>query len=255
MVRYADVSDTETYPIGWLHTKPVHRLGVARISSSTDVLMTPRRKRTCDRLVDAAFAIFAEQGVHASSVEAVCDRAGFTRGAFYSNFTTKEELFVALLERRHSSQLETLAEKVDGVRPRLEALAGRLDEDALAEMLLDFFAEREGDREWCLIDHEFALMSLREPEMAAVFEEHQAAFERSLLTIVRRALELAGRQFVLPDAVVVRLVGALYQDMLQRAIRAGRTMREQPEARATMVRLVLALTQPVPAAATPGTSC
>ena len=42
--------------------------------------------------------------MHASTVEEVCERAGFTRGAFYSNFTTKEELFAALMERQHSQQ-------------------------------------------------------------------------------------------------------------------------------------------------------
>ena len=214
------------------------------ISTAADVLLTPRRRRTRDRLLDAAYEVFAEQGVHASTVEEVCERAGFTRGAFYSNFTTKEELFAALMERQHSLQLATLAIKVDRLRPRLEAITGPLDEAALGELLLDFFTGPVDDRTWCLIDHEFRLMSLRDPEVAAVFAAHQEAFETSLLAIVGRALDLAGRRFVLPDAIAVRLLGDLYQDMLQRAIRAGRTVHDQPEARDTMARLVLALTRP-----------
>ena len=214
------------------------------ISTPTDVLLTPRRQRTRDRLLDAAYEVFAEQGVRASSVEEVCERAGFTRGAFYSNFTTKEELFAALMERQHSIQLAALAMKVDELRPRLEAITRPLDEAGLGELMLDFFTGPMDDRTWCLIDHEFRLMSLRDPEVAAVFAAHEAAFETSLLTIVRRALDLAGRRFVLPDAVAVRLLGHLYQDMLQRALRAGRTVHAQPEARDTMVRLVLALTRP-----------
>ena len=51
---------------------------------------TTRRQATRERLLDAAFEVFAEQGVHASTVEQIAERAGFTRGAFYSNFTTKE---------------------------------------------------------------------------------------------------------------------------------------------------------------------
>ena len=214
---------------------------------------TARRQATRDRLLDAAFEVFAEQGVHASTVEQIVERAGFTRGAFYSNFTTKEELFAALMERQHSLQLATLALKVDRLRPRLEAITGPLDEDALGELLLDFFTGPVDDRTWCLIDHEFRLMSLRDPEVAAVFTAHQEAFETSLLAIVGRALDLAGRRFLLPDAIAVRLLGDLYQDMLQRAIRAGHSMHDAPEARDTMARLVLALTRPVGAA--PGTPC
>ena len=42
--------------------------------------------------------MFAEQGVGAATVEQVTSAAGFTRGAFYSNFATKEELAVAMLD-------------------------------------------------------------------------------------------------------------------------------------------------------------
>ncbi|BDO41282.1 TetR/AcrR family transcriptional regulator [Cellulomonas sp. NTE-D12] len=217
------------------------------ISTPADVLLTPRRQRTRDRLLDAAYEVFAEQGVHASTVEEVCERAGFTRGAFYSNFTTKEELFAALMERQHSLQLAALALKVDRLRPRLEAVTGPIDEAGLGDLMLDFFTGPLDDRTWCLIDHEFRLMSLRDPEVAGAFAAHEEAFETSLLAIVGRALDLAGRRFVLPDGVAVRLLGDLYQDMLQRAIRAGRSLHEEPEARDTMVRLVLVLTRPVAA--------
>ena len=218
---------------------------MAPISTETDALLTPRRQRTRERLIDAAYDVFAEEGVHASTVEQVCERAGFTRGAFYSNFTSKEELFAALMERQQDILLAALATKVDALGPHLEKVTTPLDEDGLGELLLDFFIGPMDDRTWCLIDHEFRLMSLRDPEVAAVFAAHEAAFETSLLAIVGRALDLAGRRFVLPDGVAVRLLGDLYQDMLQRAIRAGRTLHEEPEARDTMARLVLALTRPV----------
>ena len=49
-----------------------------------------------DAVINAAFDLFAEDGVDATSIEAVCERAGFTRGAFYSNFDSKHELLLAL---------------------------------------------------------------------------------------------------------------------------------------------------------------
>lgn len=54
--------------------------------------------RTRQALLDAAGEVFVERGLHRTSVEAIAERAGFTRGAFYSNFATKEELFAELLQ-------------------------------------------------------------------------------------------------------------------------------------------------------------
>ena len=104
---------------------------MAPISTETDALLTPRRQRTRERLIDAAYDVFAEEGVHASTVEQVCERAGFTRGAFYSNFTSKEELFAALMERQQDILLAALATKVDALGPHLEKVTTPLDEDGL----------------------------------------------------------------------------------------------------------------------------
>ena len=67
-----------------------------------------RRQKTRARLLDAAFDVFAEHGVRAASVEMITEAAGFTRGAFYSNFSTKEELFFALMEREKTMRIEQL---------------------------------------------------------------------------------------------------------------------------------------------------
>lgn len=57
------------------------------------------RERTQERLLGAAAELFAERGVNGTSVEQIADRAGYTRGAFYSNFGGKHDLVVALLAR------------------------------------------------------------------------------------------------------------------------------------------------------------
>ncbi len=215
------------------------------MSTETDALLTPRRQRTRERLIDAAYDVFAEEGVHASTVEQVCERAGFTRGAFYSNFTSKEELFAALMERQQDILLAALATKVDALGPQLEKVTKPLDEDGLGGLLLTFFIGPMDDRTWCLIDHEFRLLSLRDPEVAVVFQTHQEQFETSLIAIVQRALDSVGRTFVVPTGVGVRVLASLYEDMLQRDIRAGHSVRDQDDARTTMARLVLAITRPV----------
>ncbi|MYW15704.1 TetR family transcriptional regulator, partial [Streptomyces sp. SID2955] len=62
--------------------------------------VTRRRVRTRARLLDAAFAVFAAKGFGRVSIEEVCEAAGFSRGAFYSNFATLDELFFALYQER-----------------------------------------------------------------------------------------------------------------------------------------------------------
>ncbi len=58
----------------------------------------PTRDVTCEKLFEAAARVFEEQGIGGASIEAIAAAAGFTRGAFYSNFKSKDELIIAMLE-------------------------------------------------------------------------------------------------------------------------------------------------------------
>ena len=58
----------------------------------------PTRDDTCEKLFEAAARVFEDQGIGGASIEAIAAAAGFTRGAFYSNFKSKDELIIAMLE-------------------------------------------------------------------------------------------------------------------------------------------------------------
>ena len=58
----------------------------------------PTRDDTRDKLFEAAARVFEEQGIGGASIETIAAAAGFTRGAFYSNFNSKDELIIAMLE-------------------------------------------------------------------------------------------------------------------------------------------------------------
>jgi len=58
----------------------------------------PTRDDTRDKLFEAAARVFEEQGIGGASIEAIAAAAGFSRGAFYSNFVSKDELIIAMLE-------------------------------------------------------------------------------------------------------------------------------------------------------------
>ena len=67
--------------------------------------------RTRQALLDAAGEVFVERGLHRTSVEAIAARAGYTRGAFYSNFASKEELFAELLQSTVYRAYRDMAER------------------------------------------------------------------------------------------------------------------------------------------------
>ena len=58
----------------------------------------PTRDDTREKLFEAAARLFEEQGIGGASIEAIAAAAGFTRGAFYSNFKSKDELIIAMIE-------------------------------------------------------------------------------------------------------------------------------------------------------------
>ena len=56
----------------------------------------PTRDDTCEKLFEAAARVFEEQGIGGASIETIAAAAGFSRGAFYSNFKSKDELIIEI---------------------------------------------------------------------------------------------------------------------------------------------------------------
>lgn len=77
--------------------------------------LTPERRRqlTRDALVAAAAEVFTAKGFHAASLDEIADAAGFTRGAIYSNFGSKEELLFAVYDRLDDMSLAGMADAMD----------------------------------------------------------------------------------------------------------------------------------------------
>src|SRR6266516_6166529 len=86
------------------------------------------RQRTREALVSAAIGVFARSGYAGASVDAIAAQAGYTVGAVYANFGTKEELFLAAFERHCADELTALREltaSTDTVAGLLEAVTRR----------------------------------------------------------------------------------------------------------------------------------
>ncbi|MEX1295567.1 MAG: TetR family transcriptional regulator [Candidatus Limnocylindrales bacterium] len=113
-----------------------------------------RKEMTRELLLDAAIEVFSEKGYHGASLDDVADAAGFTKGAVYSNFTRKSDLFRALLEREAGRYDQALAQTIE--RVPLELLP-----DVAAELLAAPEAARE--RQTLLV--EFWLAAVRDPSL------------------------------------------------------------------------------------------
>ncbi len=136
------------------------------------------RTNTRARLIEAAYDVFSELGFQTATIEDVCSGAGFTRGAFYSNFNTKDELFLALWD--------TEANRIVGA---VRTLAARLTTGAVAmdEVLASIGSLY--DQRWFQLNTEFLLYALRNPNVAQLLSDHRAQLRQELGEAVAALLE------------------------------------------------------------------
>jgi AcrR family transcriptional regulator len=166
---------------------------------------TPKRRRSATRarLLEGALDVFAERGFNGASVEDICERAGFTRGAFYSNFASKDELVLALFQATTDRLLEQIAALLPGLADQPGTLL-----DAVLGLLDDAAPDR---RQWHLISTEFTLHALRNTEAAEALN-HQRKMFRERLTALVEEISAAGQlQMSVPPEHFVRLVIALHE--------------------------------------------
>lgn len=181
--------------------------------------VTKRRARTRQRLLDAALDVFAEAGFGRSTVEQVCERAGFTRGAFYSNFSSLDELFLALWEERSARMLDDVREALAGIDPA--------DPDAAVRAAI---AAAPMDDAWYRITAEFTAHALRNPGLRRVMAAREHSIREAILPVFVAALERLGRQVpdedALGDALVAVHDGTAVQVLLRPGDDAVRLRRE-----------------------------
>lgn len=142
----------------------------------------PRRADVRARVLDAARAVFAEAGYHGASLDSIAARAGFSKGAVYSNFAGKDDLFLALLEDELDARAEqgaAAAGSADDLAPLGAAVLALATQGAMATIV---FAE-------------FRVRAARDPELAARLGALREALTASVahrleVEVARRGLAL-----------------------------------------------------------------
>ncbi|MGJ3508397.1 TetR/AcrR family transcriptional regulator [Enemella sp. A6] len=181
--------------------------------------LTARRERTRERLLEAARSVFAEKGVQAASVEEICERAGFTRGAFYSNFESKNDLTLAYMVRVGDSVVAGAREAVEGVLPRLSDVT---DMDALIdEGIRLFLRTQDANLEGIQAGLELRLHASRVPEMRDAYLELVERSHNAIAEIITEALEVFGWEWALDPSVGMRLLHGVYEQSALETIISG----------------------------------
>lgn len=186
-----------------------------------DVPTSARRQATRDRLLDAATEVFAGEGLQGASVEAICAHAGFTRGAFYSNFESKEELFLALLEREFDRRARELEGKTEDLAPSLRSDRGAIDSSLAAEYIARFLQTSGNASIWHLLETEYALLAMRDPDMAGGYSELLSRSRAGMTGLVEAAIGAAGRRFTLPAEHAVAIMIGEYESALRAELLDG----------------------------------
>jgi AcrR family transcriptional regulator len=162
-----------------------------------------KQARTRVELLATAGKVFGERGYDGASVEEIAERAGYSHGAVYSNFTGKSDLFLAVFEQYMADRAQELAAtqaEVDDDAP-LE-IRGR----ALADQWMKRFA---ADRESFLLHLEFLAASRREPELAERFGSRSAALRETIAAFIAHHQEEEDAEAPLPPAELALILRAL----------------------------------------------
>lgn len=135
-----------------------------------------RQQRTRKSLLDAAARLFSKRGLEGASIDEIAQAAGFTKGAFYANFRSKEELFLVMLDERFSRELERLDRALAGTQePHEEARAAAAD-----------FIHFAGDEDWPRLYFQFAAHAARDEEFRQELAARHQAMRERLADIFKR---------------------------------------------------------------------
>jgi AcrR family transcriptional regulator len=166
------------------------------VSSAQTLTRREKQQRTRKALLDAASAVFCERGLEGASIDEVAQVAGYTKGAFYANFKSKEELFLVMLDERFARELDRLDQALAGTEePLEEARAAAAD-----------FIHFASDEDWPSLYFQFVAHAARNEEFRQELVTRLRTMRQRLAEIIRRWKEGFGVAPALPLEDVTTMI-------------------------------------------------
>lgn len=206
-----------------------------------------RREATRTRVLDAARIVFAEKGVIGATIEDICDQAGFTRGAVYSNFADKDEIVREVMEREHQALLDHITGSIELVEAEV-ASAGSL-EAAVGSLVNRIVRTIPLERQVTLIATELEIMAVRRPDLSGSFLAVNNAFRERLAEFLVAAMARVGREPVVDPLDIIDAVKAIGERSVRRALIEGPDADPDALSEAVLPAVILALSRPIEAPA------
>jgi AcrR family transcriptional regulator len=155
-----------------------------------------KQERTRAALLRAAERAFCRHGLEAASIDQVAHDAGYTKGAFYAHFKSKEELFLVMLDERFARELERLDSMLaGGAEPLEEARAAAAD-----------FIHFASDEHWPWLYFQFIAHAARDEQFRAQLAIRMRAMRARLADLLARWVGSFGRPPPLPQRDIAAMV-------------------------------------------------
>jgi AcrR family transcriptional regulator len=176
-------------------TTRVRRTG-AGVPDTVKVSRAERQAQTRESLIAVAREMFLADGYAATSLDKVAVRAGFSKGAVYSNFAGKEELCMAVLDSIHEEQIH-------GV---VAAFTRDVDLDGRIEAFAAWAREGLGQPRWTALEVEFGAIARQSPYVATELVKRHREIRTAIAQLVRQVTTEAGIEGVDPDKAATTLL-------------------------------------------------
>ncbi|OJZ73514.1 TetR family transcriptional regulator [Mycobacterium paraffinicum] len=169
----------------------------------------PTRGEVRDRILDAATKVFAAEGFAGATIDAIGQAAGFTKGAVYSNFESKDELFLALLDREFELRSEQIAIALDRSDGDTAAAAREVSRSVLDSV--------RDHSDYYVLLVEYWLRAQRDPQLRERLIERRRAAADQALHIVESTDTVPGdrRLTDIAQLVVTLNLGVAMEEVLR----------------------------------------
>jgi AcrR family transcriptional regulator len=164
-----------------------------------------KQARTREKLMRSAAKLFCHRGLEQASVEDIAQDAGYTKGAFYSNFKSKEELFLAMLDEKFSEEIE----RIDASLQTDES-----PDEAARHAGEDFIRSFRADPEWMRLYMEFVAYAARNEAFREELVTRCWAMDARLEEVYRRWHERIGITPPIPLERITRMVSIMADGFL-----------------------------------------
>jgi AcrR family transcriptional regulator len=163
-----------------------------------------------DELLAAALRVFASRGYRRAGVDEIAAAAGYSKGALYWHFSSKEDLLLALLEERIDAPTREMVALLESAPP---------ERDVSVDASREFARRLSSQRDAVLLEREYWSLAIRDDELRARYAERQTELRDALA----RALEARARHLGTPDLpmpaedvarLVMSIIGGLAVDEL-----------------------------------------